>query len=273
MKKRNIGNHLFFLITFLMCITNSFAQQSDSCDIYLSTCGDKPCGPVYNKSNRTVIQKESLQQTPYSYIIHQNFNRYTGDYASTGSFIAPNIIITAHHNVKNPINIKGITFINYGTEGEGIYFKKKELKILTYKSSLNTTTDIAVIVFKNPSKVAPIYKGHFTIYNNTAIDSNAEVHLTGFPCDMPDTMMDKKIQGSLLKQHEAVPLWGYDMFTCTGDSGAPLWVSLNGKPTVIGIHHGGNEDFFPKTCLNVSAKIDAGVLAWLNNIIAKYHEQ
>ena len=32
------------------------------------------------------------------------------------------------------------------------------------------------------------------------------------------------------------------MYSCTGDSGAPIWVKLNEKYYIIGIHHGGNEN-------------------------------
>ena len=230
----------------------------------MASCGDKPCGPAKNKDARTIIVNETLKQEPYSYILHQAFDRIIGGvYSSTSAFIAPNILITAHHNVMHKANIKGITFYNLSVdEDKGIYFKKKEVEIIPYKSSVNTSTDMAIIIFKKPEKIAPIYKGHFNIETIAKItDSSTVVHLTGFPCDVPDKLLDKKVYF-----HDSLPLLVYDMYTCTGDSGAPLWAVINGKPTIIGIHHGGSEGLFDD-CTNASAKVDVNFTQWLKQYL------
>lgn len=55
------------------------------------------------------------------------------------------------------------------------------------------------------------------------------------------------------------------MYTCTGDSGAPLrYTDAEGMPCVTGIHHGGKEGYFPSQGeINISARITPAVPVWL----------
>ncbi len=57
------------------------------------------------------------------------------------------------------------------------------------------------------------------------------------------------------------------MFTCTGDSGAPLWLKDNNDFFIIGIHHGGGKDgkFYDNS--NISVKINDQIVNWINSII------
>jgi V8-like Glu-specific endopeptidase len=252
------------ILLFIFNLVTLYAQES--CDKVYDGC-IKPCGPISERDNRTIIDESFNDKAPYNYVIHQTFDRYTGFFSSTSSFIAPHILITAHHNVVRKSLIKGITFFNPINHKESIYFKKSEFKIYTYKKKLNTQTDIAIIVFKDPKKIAPYYNGCFVLKDILACKSeNSEAHLTGFPCDVPDTKIDKKDKLVNLQTSADMPIIGYNFFTCTGDSGAPLWTIENNQPTVIGIHHGGNEGYL-NNCYNIAAKIDAAVINWINTYI------
>ncbi len=250
-------------LAFLFFSTVFFAQND--CDQVYSGC-KKPCGPVSERENRVILNDSLNSVSPYNYIIHQDFKRYSGTFSSTSSFIAPNVLLTAHHNVVRSFLIRGITFHNPKNHEETIYFKKKEFKIYTFKNKLNTLTDIAIIVFEDAKKIAPFYNGHFAVNDVANIkDNNLDAHLTGFPCDIANTKIDKKTKVSSLYTNENLSLIGYNMFTCTGDSGAPLWVIENNVPTIIGIHHGGNEGYM-EGCFNISARINKSVLQWIKQI-------
>jgi V8-like Glu-specific endopeptidase len=252
---------LLFLLFFVLNI--SYCQ--DNCDQVFEGC-DKPCGPKEKRDERIILNDIQNNTAPYSYVIHQTFNRVAGNFSSTSSFISPNVLITAHHNVVRKGLIQGIRFYNPINHEESLYFKKREYKIYTYKNRLNSLTDIAIIVFKDPKKIAPYYKGHFVLNDIININPETEAHLTGFPCDVSDTKIDKKDLVKNLHTDDKYNLIGYNMFTCTGDSGAPLWVLKDKTPTIIGIHHGGNEGYI-KNCFNISARINNDILNWINKYI------
>ena len=251
--------YLIVLMSYCM-----FSQEN--CKIVPNNC-DNPCGPIERINDRLIISDRLEKSEPYSFVIHQTFNRLFGTFSSTSSFIAPDVLITAHHNVKRKGLIQGITFHNPINHKETLYFKKKEFKIYFYKSKLGVTTDIAIIKFKDKAKIAPFYYGSFQLQTFENITSTKEqVHLTGFPCDMSNKKIDKSDLFTNILSHENQPLLGYNMFTCTGDSGAPLWIMEKNIPTLLGIHHGGNEGYF-NNCYNISAKIDTNVLSWINQYI------
>lgn len=253
-------------IYFLLILHGFFAFSQEDCKTIPENC-DNPCGPIEKIEARVVVDDSLAQMKPYNFVIHQTFNRLFGTYSSTSSFIAPDVLITAHHNVKNKGFIQGITFHNPIDHSQTIYFKKREFTIYYYKSKLGVSSDIALIKFKDKTKIAPFYYGSFQLQTfETITSTTAQVHLTGFPCDMSDTKMDKSDSYVNILAHEKESLLGYNMFTCTGDSGAPLWIMENNIPTLLGIHHGGNEGYF-KNCYNISAKIDINVQNWINQYI------
>ncbi|RVT75327.1 trypsin-like serine protease [Flavobacterium sufflavum] len=252
----------------LLLFFSVICYSQNNCDKIFNGC-DKPCGPVEKREERIILNEDQNKVSPYSYVIHQTFNRIFGNFSSTSSFIAPDVLITAHHNVIRQGMIKGITLYNPANNNQNMYLKKKEFIIYTYKSKLNPLTDIAIIKFKNPNKIKAYYFGHFQLDKVDNIKTKtSEVHLTGFPCDMTNTKIDKKCTINDLYLDDKMSLIGYNMFTCTGDSGAPLWLIDNDKPTIIGIHHGGNEGYI-NNCFNISAKMDTDFLKWINQYIAK----
>ena len=260
------------ILILLMLLMRGLHAQNTSCDVDACNDKDHPCGPVFNQNNRTEINGETLKTTPYNAIIHQSIHRIGHSYASTSSFIAPNILITAAHNVQHYLNVKrnGFTFYNYGISEKGIDFKKNEVIVLKYRSHFHSDDDIAVIIFTDAKKIAPLYKGKFALATKADIKNpSAPVHLAGYPCDKDGKLMEKHITANQLHASSvSTNVIGYDMYTCIGDSGEPLWADLNGMPTIIGIHHGGRENYFDDAgCFNISAAITEDVLKWIGGLI------
>jgi V8-like Glu-specific endopeptidase len=250
-------NRITFFTVISLLINYSVIYPQD---FVLCPGGQEACGPASEIKNRKKIEGAELNNVPNLYIVHQEISRGSPNY-STGAFIAPNMILTAHHNVYKSFWIRKLAFCNKSVDKEKwIRFKRKEVTIFHFKN-VRAPTDISVIVFEDPKKIAPIYKGSFKVGANKSVKIT-DVHLTGFPCDFPDMIMDRTRPYSELKQHKEKSLLGYSMYTCTGDSGAPLWGLADGEPTIIGIHHGGGEGNF-EDGFNCSAEITTEVMEWL----------
>lgn len=175
------------------------------------------------------------------------------------------VLITAHHNLVRKAHI---TRIRYQIDGKNVELRKKDFKIIYYQKNLNTKTDIAVIKITNTSKIVN-RENKFEIDEKVISNINDSAFLTGYPCDYSGKkMLNKSTPSSLLKISSDSKLIGYPLYTCTGDSGAPLWVELNGKYYLIGIHHGGNEGIvdFKDTQYNVSVYLNTAVIKWLSSI-------
>lgn len=218
------------------------------------------CGPHEKINERRQISDSLLQTAPFSFILHQEITRGSTNY-STGSFIGPNLIITAHHNVYKKFFIRNLSFCNKAVDpNKWIRFKKNEVEIILL-GSVRAPSDIALIRIKNPEKIKELYEGHFELDSINSFADTDSIHLTGFPCDIPDILMEKTTTKKELRIHDMHSLIGYYIYTCTGDSGAPLWAMKNNVPTLVGIHHGGGESYFPPDW-NASARINKAVIDW-----------
>lgn len=249
------------MLIFLSCL-KGFAQSADRYEMCPE--GEDSCGPQQYDSQRVTIIGQSLQQAPFSFILHQEIKRGGTNY-STGSFISPDMLITAHHNVFQPGFIRKLSFCNKSIDPQHwVTFKRKEVEIFTF-SSAQAPTDIAIIKFKSPAKIRELYRGHFNVGSFGETGDSAVFHLAGFPCDRPDTLVEKSVTTHRIRLHENQTLIGYQMYTCTGDSGAPLWYSHENSPTIVGIHHGGCERNF-STDWNCSAQITSNVVAWIDRL-------
>lgn len=248
-------NSVLLIVVFLR-LGSVLAQNYSQCPE-----GKNSCGPYSEINKRILVVDPLLTKEPFNFILHQEIKRGSPNY-STGSFIAPNVIITAHHNVYQDWLIRRVSFCNKSVDkNKWITFKRREIEIIHF-GNVKLATDISIIVIKNQNKIKELYKGCFNVGNYKQINERNNVHLTGFPCDFPDTLVDKSIDRRQLLEHGTLTLLGYNMYTCTGDSGAPLWSLKDGKPTIIGIHHGGNEGNFEGE-VNCSAMITEEVLEWL----------
>lgn len=186
---------LFLFLGLALAVTAS--ARYNPCNQCGMGC-DEACGPVEVIHKRRVLLGEALQKTPYSYILHQEISRGGSPNYSRGSFIAPHILITAHHNVMG--NVRKLAFCNKSVDTEKwVRFKKKEVKIV-HLGRVDAPTDISLIIFKDRTKIAPLYRGHFKP-TDKLLASGTPVHLTGFSCDKPDTLLDKHIPAGELVLH------------------------------------------------------------------------
>ena len=76
--------------------------QYDPCNQCGKSC-DEACGPVEMIHKRQALGGSTLQQNPYPYILHQEISRGGSPNYSTGSFVSPGVLITAHHNVMGAV--------------------------------------------------------------------------------------------------------------------------------------------------------------------------
>lgn len=245
----------FYLLVFIVfCINTSLTAQNCICT-----------GKEEWKENREVLDSNIKKVDPYNSIIKFTVKRwyhfFHDGFSGTGSFIKKNIIVTAKHNIIN----KGITKITYRIGGKTIVLKKKDFKIFLYKEkSKGVENDIAIIKITNANKY--VKNVTFFKYLNNYELNNKRLHLTGFPCDSKGELIEKNALYSTIKINDRNTIIGYPMYTCQGDSGAPLWYKDEEGYFVIGVHHGGNENIigFVEQKLNVAAFFNKNVISWLN---------
>lgn len=242
-----------FLLIFLVFNINLIAQNC--------TC----TGKEEWKKNRLVLNGDEIKLDPYNSIIKFTVKRwyhfFHDGFSGTGSFIKENMMVTAKHNVIN----KGITKISYRVGEKNIVLKKKDFKIFLYKGkSKGVENDIAIIKITTPSK----YAKRVTFFKHSIKHDldNKTLYLSGFPCDSEGELIEKKTLYSKIKINERNTIIGYPMYTCQGDSGAPLWYKNRGEYIVVGVHHGGNENIigFVEEKLNVAAFFNENVISWIN---------
>lgn len=250
-------SRLLSILSFLFLgVINLYAQ--DDCE--------KCLGKIEWKSERILIQDEIDKTGPFNSIVKLGVKKwYNGGYYGSASFLDDNTIITAQHNV---IRKSHITRISYTLNGQLIQLRKKDCEIYYYKKKLFYKTDVAIIKITNPDKIYPV-KTKFEIEPNILEKAESEIHLTGFPCDYSGKeKVNKKGNKSALKIDSSKKLIGYPFYTCTGDSGAPLWFFTDEKHYLIGIHHGGNEGNieYENTDYNVSVFLNNDVIDWINSL-------
>ncbi|MDO7173714.1 trypsin-like serine peptidase [Mariniflexile sp. AS56] len=127
--------------------------------------------------------------------------------------------------------------------GENVFisehtFKRKEIKIWVHKifqRSGNPDFDFAIIAL-NKNIVSKYFElGEFS---ETKTDIKI-ININGYPGDKGNIeLWTKNTQTENVIEKEHVLL--YDMYTSKGDSGAPVWVSINEKYKVLGIHGTGH---------------------------------
>ena len=245
-----------FIILLLFLITKLNAQSNDcSC-----------LGVDEWKNERLVVDTELGTRNPYNSIINVHIKRwYNSGFYGTASFINNSTIITAHHNLVRKGHITKITYV---INGETVILKKKDFKIQHYKKKYKINSDIAIIKILNPNKIKEV-QSHLKISEDIVKNISSNIHLTGFPCDSDDDeMLDKNTSFNSLKIDSSEKLIGYPLYTCTGDSGAPLWVYQDNSYYLIGIHHGGNEGNieFKDSLYNISVYLNKNVINWINSI-------
>ncbi|ASE62115.1 hypothetical protein CEQ15_11735 [Chryseobacterium indologenes] len=233
----------------------------------------RDCGPEKYLNTRSFVESEVLNLKPYNAIVHINVRGLKKSWG-TATFINENTLITARHVVDKWLLNKIIVYKNLFENGkiktievtllkEDIIIKNAPRKKGSYFSD-----DISLIILSETgrNKLQPIYSGSLEVTNYKLLDLHPDeiVSLTGYPVDLAESGIDhsdilsnKSTTFKELIFPKEYELVGYPLFTCSGDSGAPLWVKVKDKYYIIGIHHGGPEGVkeFTPIELNASALI------------------
>ena len=163
-------------------------------------------------------------------------------------------------------SVRVILFVHYedsGTQKElaDITYYRNQLKFGSHPNFCgNKCPESDYGYFKLPTDT--LYKltgGHFLIENYDSLKSKIDsVFITGYPSDKQEIK-----DGSLWNKGDKIQnvfdsknYLSHNLYTETGDSGAPIWTYYNGKYYVIGIHNRGPENSDHPKC-NGGRKINA----------------
>jgi V8-like Glu-specific endopeptidase len=241
--------------------------------LYCQTKIHRDCGPEKYLNTRSFVESQALNFKPYNCIVHVNVRGFKKSWG-TATFIDENTLITARHVVDKWLLNKIIVYKNLFENGKittiEVTLLKEDMiiKNAPRKKGNYFSDDISLIILTETgrNKLKSIYSGSIEVINYKLLDllPDQVVTLTGYPVDLAESGMDhsdilsnKSTTFKELIFPNEYELVGYPLFTCSGDSGAPLWVKVKDKYYIIGIHHGGPEsvkDFIP-TELNASALI------------------
>jgi len=180
----------------------------------------------------------------------------SGYYESTGAFIAPNIILTAAHNIYSPVTSK-VTKI---TIVPGKYYKTRPFDSLVIKGE--NACDLAIRTHPNYSflmRSANRMKWDFgiIIIPDDVLKSNPKItsaqafvldttyvlkegdtlNVAGYPADY-----DYGYNGNFMTHQSDLcgrvypKTFYHQLDTYRGNSGSPIWVNVNGKRIIAGVH-------------------------------------
>lgn len=255
-------NTLMTLIFVHFLFNNSIGSVNSNCD----------CGPKAKESERELIDSLKRQAKPYNSIVHIRYKRWVTGWSSA-SFIGDDLIITARHSVGKKLGLatKWIEIYLPESPSTCVKLSKRDFKIIEMGDDLKG--DIALVKILNSELQNRIKHSSLVCANTSAIEAlhntKAIVHLTGFPCDKNGALIDKSLPANelvfTLDGKAQNVFCAYGIYTCTGDSGAPLWYEKDGVYYIIGVHHGGGKDASFDAELNMSLLINDDVINWINS--------
>lgn len=262
---RSIRNHLgFYLIglflSFIFWVVAGTTFGYSQCD--------ECTGKDEWKALRTVIEGDAGKERPFDSVVKINVKRFYNPNwgGGTASFIAKDKLVTARHTL---VRKGAIRKINFNTVKGKVFLKKKDFTVHYYEGPGKLASDVAVIHITNSAKL-PEGVTQFKIIEDfdSADLENRKIHLTGYPCDSQGQLIEKQADFADCSFDRQKIFIGYPMFTCQGDSGAPLWVEIENVFYVVGIHHGGPEGVKPlrEKQHNMSVLINEQVIEWLQSL-------
>ncbi|WP_433931498.1 trypsin-like serine protease [Sorangium cellulosum] len=157
----------------------------------------------------------------------------------TASLIAPKVLLMAAHCVE-PWLVENATITAFfGTDvftGEGTWVNVKEVHAEPRYTSSNIRAghDIAVGILEEPVPIAPLPYNRAPM---TAADVGEPVRLIGFGRDEDWADGIKRHVSTTINTVTPTLLGLGDAthHTCTGDSGGPALMNVNGVPTIVGV--------------------------------------
>ncbi len=222
------------------------------------------------KNNRRIVNIEEMQSAPFGAIAQLYRTKVLTKVLGTVSFVNDSFLLGSAHYIQAKKLINKITLKRKNETDKTIEvtFKKDEFEIIPNINHNVIRFDFTVIKVKNIRKLQEFFKGSFNLATYNSLESLPidSVHLTGYPYDDSlSRLIEKASNFSTLKVGSDKEIIGYPMFSCSGDSGAPLWVKYNDKYYLIGVHHGGNEGNLDFTRLqyNVASVISDTSLGWI----------
>jgi len=192
---------------------------------------------IVGKDDRRSIEHETR---PYVVMIYRD--EQATDFQCNGSVVAPNLVITAAHCVKD--NDGWIQQPKVVVTWKGTYHKIKETSVAPdYGDYENThyrsiSDDVAFI----RTEVDPTHEtGFLSILLDITLDLYENVELVGFS---PST---GKVKSGLCRGEVFHSVWTYDRIAMECDaepgvSGSPVIVRKDGEPYLAGVFSGGLEN-------------------------------
>lgn len=250
--------------------------------LFLAMVGFAP-GDVYCQMPSRLDTIVETTVTPYNNVCFLRIkrNRVFGSahFVSTGFFIAPNIVLTAAHNIHSAFNSK----VSYIEIVPGKYFANQPYGNLvisgidaceaairshpSYKFSDGWSTrvkwDFGIIII--PQTVLAqnsVLRGTttFILDTNYAVKPGDTIRVGGYPANP-----DAGYNGDFITTQQDTCLsvsaktFRHRLETQRGNSGSPIWVERNGKKIIVGVH----------TFSNTATRLDRDLLALLSRWMAQ----
>jgi V8-like Glu-specific endopeptidase len=274
-------------LAFVVILTNyfCFSQTSSSKNDPRIEDFEDDCGPFSQLPYVIKVLDSTANSYPFNCLVHIETNRKYGvarvakwkaDWG-TGTFISDDCILTAHHVLLYPTWLKEIKLANphpATKEDKWVTFNENDFQLNFYKPYRSQgnyeaiSNDIAILKITNKEKLKQIYKANIPC---TKINDSTEVqqfHLSGYPSYFAaskghyDTLITRTASNKDVNITTDSNFIFYPLFSCSGDSGAPIWVVKNSTAYVVGVHHGGYDDTH-----NEAVRLDDDMLRWINRII------
>ncbi|MBL6448517.1 trypsin-like serine protease [Fulvivirga sp. 29W222] len=233
-----------------------------------------------DKNARYEVVKD---EEPFRYICHLVVHRrWGGPFPSTGFLVSDNVILTAGHSVGEyrkifpnriqSVEIKLFEYFKDTTDYRcalSVKLDRSEIEQIEshsqFKGKKSRLFDYGYIKLKTDI-LGKVAGGHFDLaeYESTGSASD-DVFITGYPADLQaikeGSLWNKGSKKECVTTSENYLTYG--IYTHKGDSGAPVWMKVNDKYYVVGIHNTGY-----KTC-NGGTKVTEDVIDYVKGIIAE----